>query len=273
VGLLVTHGAPPPLSPELCEHPGNDRVGTGGTFIIHELAADLQVRVTRTMPDLPQPLDAEIERLWQEAAARIEAGGAGRLFNGRVFSIDTITPHRVTGYLTEFRRLVAQMERVALFAELGLRSLAVCGVLRCAGGVVIGRRHPGAIYQAGQWQLPPAGSVDAGAVAPDGTVDLRRQLLTELEEELGLPSDSVDTPRPLCIIEHPGSHVSDLGMAMTTRLDAPAVLAAHRARGNIAYRPLLVVPQAALPDFLAEAGDAVVPPAHEFLKRAGLLVR
>ena len=110
-------------------------------------------------------------------------------------------------------------------------------------------------------------------MAPDGTVDLRRQLLTELEEELGLPSDSVDTPRPLCIIEHPGSHVSDLGMAMTTRLDAPAVLAAHRARGNIEYRPLLVVPQAALPDFLAEAGDAVVPPAHEFLKRAGLLVR
>jgi hypothetical protein len=242
-----------------------------GTFIIHELATDLQVSVTRTMPDLPRALDAEVERLWRAAAARIEAGGAGRLFNGRVFSIDAITPHRVTGHLTEFRRLVAQMERVALFAELGLRSLAVCGVLRCARGVVIGRRHPGAIYQAGMWQLPPAGSVDAAAVAPDGTVDLRRQLLTELEEELGLPPDSVDTPRPLCIIEHPGSHVSDLGMAMTTPLDAPAVLAAHRARGNTEYQPLLVVPETALPNFLAEAGETVVPPAREFLARAGLL--
>ena len=139
--------------------------------------ADLVVRVARAMPELPAALDREVERLWQAASQRVAAGGAGRMFNGRVFSADTITPHLVTGHLTEFRRVVAQMERPELFAELGVRSLAVCGVLRCAGGVVVGRRHRAAIYQAGMWQLPPAGSVDAGAVGEDGVVDLRRQLL------------------------------------------------------------------------------------------------
>src|SRR5690348_4333049 len=126
------------------------------------------------MPDLPAALEREVERLWQAASARVAAGGAGRLFNGRVFSADSITPHLVTGHLTEFRRAVAQMERPELFAELGVRSLAVCGVLQCADGVVVGQRHRAAIYQAGMWQLPPAGSVDAGAVAADGSVDLRR---------------------------------------------------------------------------------------------------
>jgi len=242
-------------------------------FVVHEVAADVVVRVGRAMPDLPAAGDQEVERLWQAASRRVATGGAGRMFNGRVFSADAITPHLVTGHLTEYRRVVAQMEQPELFAELGVRSFAVCGVLRCADGVVVGRRHRAAIYQAGMWQLAPAGSVDAGAVAEDGTIDLRRQLLDELREELGLPPDTVDEPRPLCIVEHPGSHVSDLGLALVTRLSAEAVLAAHRAGGNAEYEQMRIVPEARLAGFLAEMGEALVPSVGEFLIRAGLTNR
>ena len=106
----------------------------------------------------------------------------------------------------------------------------------------------------------------------DGTIDLRRQLLGELREELGLPREAVGEPRPLCIVEHPGSHVSDLGLALVTGLSAEAVLAAHRAGGNAEYDQLLVVPKAELAAFLAEGAKALVPPAREFLRRAGLIV-
>ncbi len=118
-------------------------------FVVHEVAADVVVRVTRATPALPAAVDGEVERLWQAAGERVAAGGAGRLFNGQVFSADTISPSLVTGHLTEYRRVIAQMERPELFAELSVRSFAVCGVLRCAGGVVMGRRHRAAIYQAG----------------------------------------------------------------------------------------------------------------------------
>jgi len=241
-------------------------------FVVHEVAADVEVRVVRAMPELSPDTDAAVEELWQAASRRVAAGGAGRLFNGRVFSADTIRPHLVTGHLTEFRRIVAQMERPELLS-LDVRPLAVCGVLRCANGVVVGRRHQAAIYQAGMWQLPPAGSVDAGAVGDDGVVDVRHQLLGELQEELGLAADTVDAPRPLCIVEHPGSRVSDFGLALTTNLTAEAVLAAHRAGGNREYQEMLVVPEARLAAFLAEAGETLVPPAHEFLVRAGLATR
>ena len=63
----------------------------------------------------------------------------------------------------------------------------------------------------------------------------------------------------------------DLGLALHTALDAEAVLAAHRAAGNSEYDPLLVVPEAELPDFVAGLGDEIVPPAREFMKRLGLL--
>jgi hypothetical protein len=241
-------------------------------FVVHEVAEDVEVRVVRAMPELSPDTDAMVEELWQAASRRVAAGGAGRLFNGRVFSADAISPHLVTGHLTEFRRIVAQMERPGVLS-LGVRPLAVCGVLRCADGVVVGRRHSAAIYQAGMWQLPPAGSVDAGAVGDDGVVDVRRQLLGELQEELGLAADMVDAPRPLCIVEHPGSRVSDFGLALTTSLTAEAVLAAHRAGGNREYQEMLVVPEAQLAAFLAEIGEALVPPAREFLVRAGLATR
>jgi len=240
-------------------------------FQVHEVSAAVTFRVARAMPPLPAALDATVETLWRTAADRVAAGGAGRLFNGRVFSIDSLAPDRITGHMTEFRRIVAQMEDPALFPALGIRSLAVCGVVCCADGVAVGRRPPAAIYQPGMWQLPPAGSVDQNALRPDGAIDLAGQLLTELREEIGLDAAAAGPPRPLCLVEHPGSHVCDLGMALTTSLDAAAVLAIHRARGNAEYDPLLVVPYAELAGFVARHRADLVPPARVFLVRLGLL--
>ena len=240
-------------------------------FAVHPISPDLTVRVVRPMPPLPPALDARVEALWTRAAARVEDGGAGRLFNGRIFSIDALAPDLITGHLTEYRRLVAQAEDHGLFPELGIRSLAVCGVLRCADGLAIGRRPPAAVYQPGMWQLCPAGSVDEGALRNDGTMDLRGQLLTEIREELGLGAETIRGIVPLCVVEHPGSHVSDLGMAAEVALDGPAVLIAHRERGNGEYDPLRIVPVSGLPAFVAWAGEALVPPAPVFLRWAGLL--
>lgn len=240
-------------------------------FIVHDVAPDVTVRVTRAMPALPAALDAAVETLWRTAAARVEAGGAGRLFNGQIFSIDSIAPHEIVGHFTEYRRLVAQMENHELFPELGIRSLSVCGVLHCAGGIAIGQRPAAAIYQPGMWQCPPAGSVDSHAVGSDGTVDLAEQILRELDEELGLDARTVGKPVPLCVVEHPGSHVSDCGMALTTALSADAVHAAHRSRGNGEYAELRIVPPDDLAAFVAATGDLLVPPAREYLFRLGLL--
>ena len=246
---------------------------TVGNYLVHEITPEVVVRIARAMPDLPPALDQQVERLWQTASERVSAGGAGQMFNGRVFSADLISPRLISGHLTEYRRVVAQIEQPDLFAVLGVRSFAVCGVLRCPDGVVIGQRHQAAVYQAGMWQLPPAGSVDASAVAAHGTVDLRQQLLGELHEELGLFQDEVEEPRPLCIVEHPGSHVTDCGFELVTRLSGEAVLAAHRRAGNSEYQQLRVVPESELPAVLAELGEAIVPQAREFLVWAGLTTR
>jgi hypothetical protein len=240
-------------------------------FVVHELMPDMAIAVTGAMPALSPEIDATVERLWQAGIARVAAGGAGRLFNGRVFSADSITPGLITGHLTEFRRVVAQMEDPAMFEVLGIRPLAVCGVLCCKDGIAVGRRPSGAVYQGGMWQLPPAGSVDAGAVREGNRIDLRGQILAELNEELGLPASSVTSVKPICLVEHPGSHVSDLGISLECPLSGEAVLAAHRTSGNDEYSPLLVIGRRELDRFVSQAGDLLVPPARVFLGRLGLL--
>src|ERR1700733_13030434 len=102
-----------------------DRSKNLNGFVVHEVDPTVQVRVVRPMPALDATLDATVEQLWRAAAQRVAEGGAGTLFNGRVFSADRITPTEITGHVTEFRRIVAQMEHPDLFAALGLRPLAV----------------------------------------------------------------------------------------------------------------------------------------------------
>lgn len=234
---------------------------------VHELAPAARVRIVRDMAPLPAALDAEVSRLWDEAQART----GGKLFNGRVFSADLITPHLVCGHWTEFRRIVAQMNRHDLFSIIGARPLAVGGVISGPDGVIFGRRPARAVYQAGEWQLPPAGSVDPGTARAEGAIDVVFQFLVELAEELGLGADDVRNPTPLCIVEHAGSHVLDLGIAATTPLTAAEIRAKHASGGNAEYDPLAFVPIAALPDFIASGGPLMNLQAPIFLRRAGLL--
>jgi hypothetical protein len=124
------------------------------------------------------------------------------------------------------------------------------------------------VYQADEWQLPPAGSVDASAAGPEGSVDVLRQFYGELREELGLEADAVGPPRLLCLVEHPRSRVLDLGIAVSTELSAATIRAAHSAHGNGEYRTLVVVPKSELPDFLGRAIGALNGQASELLRRA-----
>ncbi len=234
---------------------------------IHEIASDARFRVVREMQALPPALDAEIDRLWAVAQARLD----GRLFNGRVFSADVISPHLVCGHWTEFRRIVAQIERADLYPLIGARPLAVGGLIAGPDGIVFGRRPARAVYQSGEWQLAPAGSVDSGSARPDGVVDVVHQLLAELEEELGLPAHAVGDARLLCIVEHSGSHVLDLGISLRSLWSAERIKAAHAQSGNGEYDPLEVVPVAGLGDFLARAGTLLNRQAPIFLQRAGFL--
>jgi hypothetical protein len=237
--------------------------------LFHALPPDPVLRATRPRPALPPAVDAAVERHWQAARARDPA-----LFNGDVFSAERFTPEGIEGHWTEFRRAVAQMREPALFAALGVRPTAVGGVLTGDGFVVLGQRPACAVYQPGEWQLPPAGSLDPSCLGAGATLDWRAQFLRELAEELGLGPATVAGLAVLGAVEHAGSHVCDIGVAARLTVDAEAVRGAHAAAGNEEYAALALVDPTALAAFLAgqrALGRRVTRQAPVFLRLAGLL--
>ena len=236
-------------------------------WLVHPLAAGITAMVVEKPPPLTPALIAEIEAHW--LAAQAASGGA--LFNGTVFSVDMITGACLSGHMTEYRRVLAQFRDPGLFDILKLRPLAVCGVLVSPDGVVLGRRHGGAVYQSGMWQTPPAGNVDGRAVRPDGEIDFLGQLFAELREEIGLSRDTITATRPLALVEHAQTHVLDLGFELSTRLGAGAIIAAHAGAGNDEYERLRLVAVADLPGFLARVGPEMVPSVPILLHAAGLI--
>lgn len=221
------------------------------------LEPEIELCISGDMPSLSEPLEAAVAAHWRRATT------THPLFNGRVFCAEIVTPALITGHWTEYRRVVAQMADPGLFHQLHVRSVAVCGVLCCADGIVIGRRHTGSIYQPGLWQLPPAGSVDLGAATPTGA-DWRRALLAELQEELGLPPTVVTALTPLCLVQHP-TGVLDLGVRIDTSLGATEIHARHRTLGDGEYDDLRVLPRADLIGAIEQDGGQLVPAARLFL--------
>jgi 8-oxo-dGTP pyrophosphatase MutT (NUDIX family) len=237
----------------------------GTNWLVHPIMPDLQVRITRAMPALPEPIEQQVAAIWAAAQATNPT-----LFNGLVFSADRITPTLIEGHWTEYRRTIAQIRTPDLAATLSLRPLAVCGVLLChkAGqpAVLFGRRSGLASYMPGQWQMPPAGSVDISAAGPAGLVDLASALFGELQEEVGLGRDQVCRLLPLCAVEHPGAGVVDVGFLIETALEGSAVLAAQARCGNAEYADLCILTLDEIPLLTHAWGTNLVPTAHHFLQ-------
>ncbi len=232
---------------------------------VHDLSPNVEVIAAGDPPPLPARLDAEVAALWERARALRPDG----LRDGGLFTVEAMTPLRITGRFVPYRRLVAQRAKPALFGALGVRPLAVSGVLTCADGVVFGRRAADVTEDAGRWELVPSGGVSPECADAAGRVDLGRQIGIELGEEVGVAADAVGAPEILCAVEDNRSHVIDVGIALASPLSGAEVRARHARRASREYAELAVVAKADVPAFVAARGRELIEVSRALLERLG----
>lgn len=206
-------------------------------------------------------IEKEIDRIWAVAK---EASGA-RLFNGLLFSVEQLTSDAVRGCLIEYRIYHAQLRRPELFSELGVQPLAVTGLLRNREGLFFGLRGSGLAQQVDRWELIPAGGIDAATLTSDGRVQPHQQLLTELEEEVGLNSAEVEAPRLVCFSEDLDTHIFELVWDVETDLDTKSVMSAQSAIRHPEHAEIRCVPWRDLNDFVTGSECPMVSANRDLL--------
>jgi hypothetical protein len=202
---------------------------------------------------LRRSLEREVDEIW-----RAERAWRGRaLFDGPLFSVHEISPHTVAGRFVEFRRYLAQERRPELFSELRIQPLAVTGLLQNAEGLFFGYRSSVVALQPNCWELIPSGGVDRTTLTGAGQIHPARQVLAELQEEVGINAAAVASPRLLCFSEYPLHHNFELGWELETPLDRATILRAHAALSHREHAEITFVRWADLEAFLGHGPNAV----------------
>ncbi|BCI67106.1 phosphohydrolase [Acetobacter aceti] len=199
-----------------------------------ELRPDVRVIVNESEPALTPDVEQRVQTIWDDSRAHRPT-----LFNGRIFCMERITPDCIEGYWTEYRRALAQMADPTIFGDTPLHQLAVCGLLRCADGIILGRRHPSSLYLGGFWQSPPAGTFEMREKGQP--LSLAHQILAEAEEELGLTSQDVSAGAPRLAVTHSRTAIVDIGIPLMTSLSFAVVREKWLSGANREYDQLTVI--------------------------------
>ncbi len=205
------------------------------------LSADVTLVVSSEPDPLPDALQVRVDRAWNAAREQNPTLFDGGIFSHRGVTEDsTGTVTRVEGCIVPYSRYLAcQIDR-DLASELGLWVMGVAGLLLSADGPVAGRRFRTAMGS-GEFELAPAGTIGRSDVH-GAAIDVRRCILGELDEELGLTvADLRDAPEPFALIEDQAIRVADVALWMRTRLSFDQIAAIHQRHPGREYDQLVLV--------------------------------
>jgi 8-oxo-dGTP pyrophosphatase MutT (NUDIX family) len=136
---------------------------------------------------LPEELQSRIDEIWAKKE------NTPSLFDAPIVSLVQYSPTYLIGELVDFSTWYACGVDPYLRKVLDIHPLAVTGRTIWQNKILVGKRSPTLVAMRGVMECCPSGSVDQSCITKEGTVDLRQAILSELEEEAGIPSSSVQS--------------------------------------------------------------------------------
>jgi hypothetical protein len=223
------------------------------------LHPEFHVEISATPIRFGEDVKSRVEILWNKDAWR------PGLRDEPVLSLITYSPDLLTAGWTTYRYVHARQRFPEWFGPGNeLAPLAVTGLLICADGLVLGRRGPGVTNDVGLWEPAPSG----GLAQPDPT----RQVLLELEEELGLLTERMRV-RAFGVLRDDRSGTVDILFRIDTELAGSEIVSAHRQSDNDEYSELMIVPIHALSTFIASRGQECLDVLSPMLLAGDLIKR
>ncbi len=171
-----------------------------------------QAEILRVQPNLRVEIDPD--RVFDPNSAleelvmnvwRVEKAERGdSLFDGTIFSADVVTPTLIRGHWIPYRYALTAYRHPEAVKAAGVLPLAVNGLTRCRGKVLLARRSPYVAASPNMWELAPSGGVDPEAIQGNH-IDVKRSLLQELHEEVGFSEEEIAHLSPFAVVRDESS--------------------------------------------------------------------
>jgi hypothetical protein len=234
---------------------------------IHHVTAALEITAQPSRPSLDADVEASVQALWETELAHQDSA----LFNGKLFSINKLGSDHIIGTFVEYRWFIAQRRRPELFKDLGVRPLAISGMIESVDGLIFGKRNQGLATAGGKWELAPSGGLDIDTCLHGCSVDYMAQFFRELEEEIGILPTQLSGAAPFVLIEDPATHVFDLGISAQTALAAPQIKLVFNQVAR-EYSELQFIKKSQLAILQGPYSEQVVPTTIALLRYCELLI-
>ena len=213
--------------------------------------------------------EARVNELWQAALSTSNS----RLFNGLVFSADTVKPDCISGSFVEYRYLIAQRMDPRLKQVLNINPVSVMGFLSCKDGVLFGKRPEWVATRPNEWGFLPSSYIKPDVFSHDGCLDYVKSFLVELKNELNIEAQDLnDFSHHSLVVERTleGDHYA-LVMKADVALSVFSIKNAHLNASEDEYADVVAVHPYELDTFMADKTGRDISIASSLLADEGYL--
>lgn len=134
--------------------------------------------------DVPSFLEEEVNRIWKKRKER-------HFVDTPIVSLVHYEPSHLRGELVWFRALYAARSSHLLRTALDIHPLGISGRLFADSHVLLGKRAKHLLFFPGALECCPSGHIDVSSLLPDGSIDIQKALMKELEEETHMAPECV----------------------------------------------------------------------------------
>ncbi|MFV0341259.1 MAG: hypothetical protein ACK5MA_11655 [Parachlamydiaceae bacterium] len=122
-----------------------------------------------------------IDAIWDQEQKR----KSGRLFNGMILSAKEYTEKKLTGFFVPYKYFLAQVCDPSLKPDLNILPVSLSAVTVTEDSMILAKRASWVTQYPDAYELAPSGGVTQQHL-DDEAIDIKGQLLEELNEEVGI---------------------------------------------------------------------------------------
>lgn len=201
-----------------------------------------------------------IETIWQHEQKRRN----GKLHEGYILSASSFDSKKLIGNFAPYKHFLAEYVDPSLKADLNITPVSMSAITFSGENIIIGKRADWVAEYPMRFELAPSGGINNETLDEEGNVDLKAQLIQELEDETGIPKSGVKKVKFFALIK---DHLrGSIELVATIELKTITVLSSTNE-----YSQLISLPKEEIKGFVELHKENFVPLSLELLKLQNLI--